>query len=297
LAFELKVSDASSGLTPAYYPATKLIGRTVMFTFLKRRRNLTIALSQQESFARRNAAICELGEPPSTPEAVRALGQIALGRDDGILRRSATSRLANLRSPESLRMLLDILTATATSDNWIFSDARSGLSWNKIALQPIADDAVAALLRAGKSVLAWQRETGRARNQQTLVLDDLRKTLGNLGTASARSAAGELAALLQRQRARELPGLTKIALESGAFEEAQSAVREIAELGTAEAHAALVKIRGQPMRQLDHFHEIDNPDVESGYSPKWSTDSRLSSELGDELKGDDLARWNAAKAQ
>jgi hypothetical protein len=268
-----------------------------LFSFLKRRRNLSIALSPQESFARRNAATYELGEPPGTPEAIRALGQIALSRDDGGLRRTATSRLANLRSPDALRMLLDVLTASAASNSWVFVDARSCLSYSKIALQPIADEAAAALLKAGKSVLAWQRGDAGHRNLQVSVLADLFKTLGNLETASARSAVGELASLLQHQRARELPELKKVALVSGDFEEAQSAIREIAELGTPEAQKALVTIRHQPERKLDHYHEIGDTDVEGRYSSKWVTDSRPSSELGDELKGEALTRWNAAKAQ
>ena len=71
---------------------------------------------------------------------------------------------------------------------------------------------------------------------------------------------------------------------------ADGAIAEIAELGTAEARAALIEIRAQPSRYLDHQFETDNTDVETGYSPKWVTISRPSSELGEALGGEARAR-------
>ena len=64
---------------------------------------------------------------------------------------------------------------------------------------------------------------------------------------------------------------------------------------TAEAGAALTEIRAQPSRYLDHQFETDNTDVETGYSPKWVTISRPSSEFGETLAGEARARWDAAK--
>jgi HEAT repeat protein len=264
-----------------------------LFSFLKRGRNLRVALSTKESFGARNAAIYGLADA-ADPAAIGALYRIAAGPDDLNLCRTATSRLASMRSPASLRALLDLLAAQSTSNSWVFVDALHGLSWNTITLRKLADEAAPQLLKAGKNVVAWKRRTAGERVPQATTLREIGEILEKLATPAARSARAELNDLLQRQRAKELPGLVKIALESGAFEEAESAIAEIAELGTPDALAALTKIRHQPKRCLDHQFETDNPDVESGYSPKWVSVARPSSELGETLKGEARTRWERA---
>jgi hypothetical protein len=266
-----------------------------LLSYLKRRRNLRVALSTKESFAARNAAIYGLADTADAA-AIGALHQIAAGADDVNLRRTATSRLASMSSPASLRALLDLLAAQSTSNSWAFVDALYGLSWNTITLRKLADEAVPPLSKAGKNVLAWKRGTAGERAVQAKALRDIAEILEKLATPAARSARTELNDRLQRSRATELPGLMKIALESGAFEEAESAIAEIAELGTPEALAALTKIRKQPVRTLDHQFETDNPHVESGYAPKWVSVARPSSELGETLKGEARARWERAGA-
>ena len=172
-----------------------------------------------------------------------------------------------------------------------------GLSWNTTTLPKLGDAAVPPILRAGKNVLAWRRSNAGERKAQEISLRDIGRMLDKLASPAARSAQTELGDLLQRQRAQELTILLKTALENGAFEEAESAVVEIAELGTPAALAALAEIRRQPERYLDHHFETDNPDVESGYSPKWVTVARRSSELGETLKGEARARWDRAAAR
>ena len=153
-------------------------------------------------------------------------------------------------------------------------------------MRGIADEAVPALVATGRNILAWRRGTVGERTFQAKWLRDVREMIDKLGTPAARSASTELHDRLQGLRAGELRGLLKIALESGAFEDADGAIAEIAELGTAEARAALIEIRAQPSRYLDHQFETDNTDVETGYSPKWVTISRPSSELGEALAGE-----------
>jgi hypothetical protein len=223
-----------------------------LFSFLKRRRNLRVALSTKESFAARNAAIHGLADAADAA-AIGALYRIAAGPDDVNLRRTATSRLASVSSPASLRVLLDLLAAESTSNSWVFMDACSGLSWNTITLRKLADEAVPPLSKAGSNVLAWKRGTAGERAVQAKALHDVAEILEKLATPAARSARAELSDVLQRQRAKELPGLVKIALESGAFDEAESAIAEIAELGTPDGLAALTKIRKQPVRYLDRL--------------------------------------------
>ena len=163
-----------------------------------------------------------------------------------------------------------------------------------IRLRELADEAVPPLSKAGRNVLAWKCGTAGERAVQAKALHDVAEILEKLATPAARSARAELSDVLQRQRAKELPGHVKIALESGAFEEAESAIAEIAELGTPDALAALTKIRKQPVRYLDHQFETDNTDVEAGYSPKSVSVARPSSELGETLKGEARARWERA---
>jgi HEAT repeat protein len=266
-----------------------------LFSFLKRRRNLRIALSAKESFANRNAAIYALAGEPH-PAAIDALRRIAGGPDDVNLRRSATSRLASMATPDSVSALLDLLAAhSASAGSWVFIDACHGLSWNTISLQKLGDAAVPPIVSAGKQVLAWRRSSASERNAQAASFRDILAMLDKLATPAARSARAELVDTRQRERARELPALLKTALESGAFEEAESAIAEIAELGTPDALAALMRIRRQPERPLDHHFETDNPDVESGYSPKWVSASRRSSELGESLTGEARIRWEKAR--
>jgi hypothetical protein len=266
-----------------------------LFSFLKRKRNLRVALSTRESFGARNAAIYGLADATDTA-TIRALHQIAAGPDELNLRRTATSRLASMSSPASLRALLDLLAAQSTSNSSVFVDAHDGLSRNTIALRKLADEAVPPLSKAGKNVLVWKRGTAGERAIQATALRQIREILEKLATPAAQSARAELNDLLQWKRAKELPGLVKTALETGAFDEAESAIAEIAELGTPDALAALTKIRKQPARTLDHQFETDNPDVESGYSPKWVSVARPSSELGETLKGEARTRWERAGA-
>ena len=268
-----------------------------MFSFLKRRRNLRVALSTKESFAERNAAIYALAKDADAA-AIAALHRIASGPDDVNLRRSATSQLASINTPASLTALIDLLAVHSTAvGSWIFIDACGGLSWNTTTLPKLGDAAVPPILRAGKNVLAWRRSNAGERKVQEISLRDIGRMLDKLASPAARSAQTELGDLLQRQRAQELTILLKTALENGAFGEVESAVVEIAELGTPAALAALAEIRRQPERYLDHHFETDNPDVESGYSPKWVTVARRSSELGETLKGEARARWDRAAAR
>jgi HEAT repeat protein len=261
-----------------------------LFSFLKRRRNLRVALSTKESFGQRNAAIYDLADAADAA-AIRPLYQIAAGPDDVNLCRTVTSRLASIGTPEALRILLDLFAAQSTSNNWVFIDACSGLSWNTITLRKLGDEAVPPIVQAGKNVLAWKRGTAGERKLQATFLRDIGEMLEKLATPAARSARAELNDILEQHRARELTRLVKTALESGDFEEAESAIAEIAELATPDALAALAKIRKQPVRYLDHQFETDNPDVESGYSPRWVSVARPSSALGETLKGEARARW------
>jgi HEAT repeat protein len=265
-----------------------------VFSFFKRRNDVRIAVSRQEPFARRHAAIWALAET-ADPTALAALRQIATGPDELELRRAAIGRLANMSRPDAIRALLALLATESTGNTWVFIDVHQGLSWNTIALGKLGDEGVPPLVMAGRNVLAWKRATAGERSLQAKWLRDIRAIVEKLGTPAARSASADLNDRLQRLRAPELPRLLKIALESNDFEEAESTIAEIAELGTAEARLALAEIRQQPSRYLDHHFETDNTDVETGYSPKWVTLSRPSSELGETLAGEARARWDSAK--
>jgi hypothetical protein len=268
-------------------------GRKALFSFLKRKRDLRVALSTQQSFLARNEAVYALAKWADLP-SIRALHQIAAGSDEVNLRRSATSRLAAVSSPDAIRLLLDLLAAEAKSNNWVFTDACHGLSWNTITLKKLGDDALPPLARAGRTVLAWKCAGGGDRAIQRGALREILEILDKLDTQAARSARAGLEDILRERRTQELRGLTRTALESGAFEEAESAITEIAELGTPAALAALTTIRKQPVRYLEHQFETDNTDVETGYSPKWVSVARPSSELGETLKGEARARWDKA---
>jgi hypothetical protein len=266
-----------------------------MFSGFQRKRNIRIALSRQEPFERRNHAIYELGNPPATPEAINALAEIAQSNDELNVCQSAIGRLASLSDPDSLRVLLKLIISESNSNSWIFIEAIRGLSWNTITLNKIAAEALPPLLQAGRNVLGWKRSTAGERSAQASFLSQVREIIENLQTSAGSSALDELDKQLRDRRTAELPGLLKTALESKVFEEAESALAEIAGLETDEAHAALVKIRQQALRQLIHTYEKDDETVETGYSPKRVSVSRSSSELGETLKGPGLARWEAAR--
>jgi hypothetical protein len=265
-----------------------------MFSFFKRRNDVRIALSRQEPFARRHTAIWALGETADAA-AIAALRQIATGSDELDLRRAAIGRLANMSRPDAIRALLALLATESHANTWVFIDIGQGLSWNTITLRQLGDEAVPPLLTAGRNVLGWRRATAGERGLQAKWLRDIGAIILKLETPAARSAGTELSDRLQALRAQELPRLLKAALESADFDEAASAIAEIAGLESTEAQTALVKIREQPGRPLDHEYETDNTDVETGYSPKWVRVSRSSAELGETLAGEARARWDAAK--
>lgn len=256
-----------------------------MFSYFRRKKNIRIALSQQESFQRRLGAIYALGERPATPEAIRALAEIAQSDDKLELRQCAISHLASLSEPDSIRVLLRLVTSNYQPNNWIFIEAFRGLRWNTITLNQIADEALIFLLQLGRNAIRWDNNS---------LLGDVRSLIGRLTTPATRSALEELDKLLRERRTVNLPNLLKIALESQKFDEAESAIAEIAGLGTDEAYSALVKIRQQPVRQLEHSYETDNEEVEAGYSPKWVSVTVSSSELGKALSGPERTRWEAA---
>ena len=243
-----------------------------MFAYFRRKKNIRITLSRQESFQQRLSAIYALGDRPATPEAIQALAQVAQSDDEELhLRQSAISRLASLSEPDSLRVLLRLVTSHYHPNTWIFIEALRGLSWNTITLNQIAGEALTSFLLLGKNAIRWHDNS---------LLRDVRAMISKLETAATRSALAELDKLLQERRTADLPNLLKIAMESKEFDKADAAIAEIAALGTDAAHAALVTIRQQPLRQLEHSYETDNEDVEAGYSPKWVTVTRSSSELG-----------------
>lgn len=265
-----------------------------MISYFIRKRNIRIALSREEPFVRRNAAIWALGESPATPEAIRVLAEVAQRDDELALRQSAINKLASLGEPESLRALLKLIVSRSDSNNWIFIDALRGLRWSAQGLKTIPLEAPKSLLRAGKNVLLWPRTTASERKLQAAHLREMREIVERLQSPGSASVLAELDGLLREIRAAELPALLKTALESGKFEEAESAVEEIAELGTEEARAALARIRRQPKRELMHSYMTDDPNVESGYSPRLATVAKSSDELGESLTGAARECWGSA---
>ncbi len=265
-----------------------------MFEDWKRKRLIRRALSSQESVSRRLNAIYALGDAHHT-DAIAALSEIALEREGHNLARTAVGRIAGMSTPEAMRALLSIAATSAeAAPNWIFMDAIDGLSWNKHALRKTVPDASASILEIGAQILAWGGSAA-SRNQRAEYIRRLGKILDDIGSAEARAAIWSLEEKLQQIRSREMPALLRMVLETSVFEEAQSAVNEIAKLGTSEACSALAEIRRSPERELVHTYDKVDADFEGGHSSRIVSERRSSADLGEALLGREKALWDAAK--
>ncbi|MDP2875713.1 MAG: HEAT repeat domain-containing protein [Holophaga sp.] len=259
----------------------------MIFDTFRRRKNIRILLNGEASFELRLKAAFALGDQPATREAIDALARVANNpNEDLTLRQNAISRLAGLSEPDSLRVLLRLIATGAEPGTWIFIEAMQGLRWNSITLNRIANEAVASFLKVGKEAI---------KRDSPSLLGEARGLIEKLECPTAHSALQELDYLLQVHRTANLAKQKRVALDSSDFDKAAFAVAEIAGLGTKEAEVALKEIRSQPARELEQGYEIDKEDVEAGYSPKWVTEIKSSSELGEALSGLERERWEAAR--
>jgi len=183
-------------------------------------------------------------------------------------------------------VLLRLVATDSQPGTWIFIEAMQGLRWNTITLNRMASEALNAFLQVGKVAI-----------QQDLpaLLREVRDVITQLECPAVPGALQELDGVLQAHRTANLGKQMRVAMESSDFDRAAFAVAEIAGLGTLEAAAALREIRRQPARELEHGYEIDNEEVEAGYSPKWVTEIKSSAELGEALSGLERERWEAAR--
>ncbi len=264
-----------------------------MFEGWKRKRLIRMALSPKEPFSRRLNAIYALGQIHHE-DAIAALSEIALSRGELGLARTTVGRIAGMSTPGAMKALLSIAATNAESTNWIFTDAIDGLSWNKHALRKMLPDASASILEIGAKILAWGGSAA-SRTQRTEYIGRLGKILDDIGSAEARAAKTSIEEKLQQVRCMEMPALLRVALETSAFEEAQSAVSEIAKLGTPEACSALAEIRRAPARELVHIYDKTDADFEGGHTSRIVSERRSSVDLGEALEGREKALWDAAK--
>lgn len=257
-----------------------------MFSGLRRKRAIKTALSREASFAERLRAISLLGEKPAAPEAIRALAELSERADELQLRQTALSRLANIGVPDSLRVLLKLVTHIQPQ-SWIFYEAFRGLSWNDRTLNTFPDEALASLLHCGKHVIQCNNNA---------VLADVRSLIKKIDSSAIHSALEELDRALMERRKANLPLLLRTALETAEFSEAEHAISEIAGLDSTEAQAALVRIRQQPPRDLSYAYEVDHGEYGGNYSPKTTYDKKSSTLLGETLSGPEGKRWAGAHA-
>jgi hypothetical protein len=260
-----------------------------MWNFFVHKR-IRIALSQQHSSHDRIIAIQGL---TANPKALRALEQIT--RDsDSKMAEFAFQKLGHLSDPGALRVILRSIVTNSNSDNARFRDALYAVDVDSILLRTMADEAIPPLLKVGSNVLAWKRENLVDRKNQQNYVAHVKGLLERIDTAVAQSAIAELDRLLRSQLTQELPRLQNIALKSNAFEEAESAIKEIASLGTPAAKAAIILVRSQPPRDMLHSYMAQNPDVETGGSLIEVNVHKSSTDLGNTLKGSERLFWDAA---
>lgn len=261
-----------------------------MVSYFWRKRNIRVALSQKEGVLRRIDAIQAL---TAHPEALRVLEQIV---NESGFDRLACQRLGYLEHPDALRVLLRLLVRYSTRDYQSkFTSVSDAISVCERLLSSIGEDAIPFLLNTGKNVLTWERDRSGQRKWQAHGLWKVKNFLGRIDTLEEKAAVKELDDLLRSIRTRELPDLLKTALEGNAFEEAESAINEIAGLGTPQARDALVLIRSQLPRVMVHSFMAQDPEVETGLSLKEYVWSQSSGRLGETLTGAERAFWDAAR--
>jgi hypothetical protein len=263
-----------------------------MFSYFRRKRNerlaltnILIAASRKESWERRFEAIYALKSLPASPAVIRAVSIIVHDEEEPFgMREQAVDCLRAFGTPDSFRVLLELVTSDFQHGHVLFTEALSALRWGGATLSQFADEALVSLRLLGRRAILWT---------DNALLLNVRSMIQELGIPAARVALEELDELLREQRTMGLPALLKIALESTQFDDAAFAVAEIAALGSDDAHAALVTIRRQPLRHLEHSYKKDDPGAEN-LSLRLFHETLSSSKLGEALSGPQRARWDAA---
>jgi hypothetical protein len=208
----------------------------------------------------------------------------------------AFNTLGGLRDAGAMRIILRSVVANSNSDNADFREGMSaaGVSSSKELLREVADDAVSAFLKIGSNVISWPYEDLYQRRYRQYYLNDVTRWLEKMDTPASQSTLAELERLRLMRLSRDLPRLTSVALKSGAFEEVEAAIEDIASLGTPVARTALQLIREQPARDLLYSFMEQDPEVETGASYIGATRDMSSKDLGQKLKGAEREFWDSA---
>ena len=267
-----------------------------MFESWSRGGHIRILTDRTAHWQKRWDALYALAKQRPHRDAIDAMYAVAVNEPDNyLLAEQALGEMSKIDHPHSVARRLEFLIreaprgATRQLDNSLNYIA-SGFD----AFPAAGDRVIAPMCEAARSILAWPRKTPGDRSVQSLYLGKLANKIRLVNSAAAKQAAERILSELSLLSRRDLPLLEKLALTANAFEDAQSAIAEIAGLDDPQAKDALRRIRRAPDRMLTHTFVTDNEDVEAGYSPKTVVMQRSSAYLGEDLTGEAATRWAAA---